>query len=286
MDAVRARAKINLRLVALARETTGFHQIESIFASLELADELSFESGGAGIRLSVHGAELGPVQDNLVMRAAVAFHAATRIEPALHIVLHKHVPAGSGLGGGSSDAAATLLELNRIHGNPLNAAALHRIACGLGSDVPWFLSGAPFAVAWGRGERCLRIPPPPDAAVAIGIADPPVSTAVAYAELAAARAETPQPPPVPLPDAARLATWDGIASVAHNDFEHALPRLHGARTLLEVFTAAGARIARLTGSGSAVFGIFDDDATARAAADSARQALPHATLIATRTAFR
>lgn len=284
---VRAPAKINLRLVVLAREETGFHQIETLFAALSLHDEITFESGAPGIRLRVEGAQLEAGEDNLVTRAAAAFHAQTGIDPALDITLHKRIPVGAGLGGGSSDAAATLHALDQMHGEPLGAAALHRIACSLGSDVPWFLSGAPFALAWGRGERCLRILPPEDRAVVIGMADRPVSTAIAYGRLAAARASTAQAPRDPLPDAARLTTWDGIAAVAVNDFEAALlSDLPGARTLLDTFAAAGAQIARMTGSGSAVFGIFTDDAAANDAGQRAAAALPGAWLVTTRTAFR
>ncbi len=286
MGAVAAPAKLNLRLAVLARETSGFHQIETLFATLELADTLHIEHGPAGIHLTVHGADLGPTEDNLVHRAARAWASAAEVSPGLDIQLHKRIPAGSGLGGGSSDAASTLRELNRMRSDPLSPAALHGIAATLGSDVAFFLTGAPFALAWGRGERCLRLPPPPDAPVLLGIADPPVSTASAYQALAHARSGGTPPPPPPLPVATALSDWNAIAAIAHNDFEPVLlPRLPGAALLIDAFDRAGARIARLTGSGAAAFGIFRDDDARDRAVELARTAVPEAVLMPTRTAF-
>ena len=109
-----AYAKINLRLVVLAEETSGYHQIETIFCRIALADELIIEpAGDAGLTLDVRGADVGPVDDNLVIRAARAWFDAAGIAAQHAITLHKRVPAGAGLGGGSSDAAAALRLLDQ-----------------------------------------------------------------------------------------------------------------------------------------------------------------------------
>ena len=286
MARVTAPAKLNFRLMVLAREEDGFHQIETLFARIRLADEIDIAPGTNGIRLRVANAQLGPPEDNLVFRAAVAFQLRIARTLDLDIELDKHVPAGAGLGGGSSDAAATLMELNRMHGAPLAAHELHALATTLGSDVPFFLSPAPFAIAWGRGERILPLTPPPDAHVLIGIADQPVSTAEAYALLAAHRRSHAHAPLPPLPAHVDLARWEMIARYAVNDFEDVLlSLLPGAAALRQCFERAGAMIARLTGSGAAVFGIFQDAARLDAAAATASAIAPHAQLIRTQTEF-
>lgn len=153
---LRAPAKLNLHLAVLARETSGYHQIETVFCALELADRLEVRRAGAGIVLEVDGADLGPSEENLAHRAARTFYEAAAIAPEAEIRLEKHIPVGAGLGGGSSDAAAAMRALNMLHGTPLDEAALLQAAATLGSDVPFFLSGGPLALAWGRGERIDR----------------------------------------------------------------------------------------------------------------------------------
>lgn len=280
---VRAPAKINLRLTILARETSGFHQIETIFALVDLADEIRIEGGPPGIRLTVEGPDVGDPADNLVTRAARAWFDAAGVQPGIDILLRKRIPAGAGLGGGSSDAAATLAALDTGAASPLGEDALLRLAVKLGSDVSFFLAGAPYALAWGRGERCLRLPPPAGRSVLLGMADPPVSTAHAYARVTTEGGERPLER---LPDVAALATWPGIASIASNDFERVLlPDMPGARKLIDIFRAHDATIAAVTGTGAAVFGVFEDGADRDAALHAARAAAPHAWLHAARTAF-
>lgn len=279
---IMAHAKINLTLRVLARETTGFHSIETVFARIALADTLRIEEGPPGIHLEVSGADVGPITENLVYRAAAAHAHATGVESALNIRLQKRIPAGAGLGGGSSDAAAALRELERRAGPAgIGPERLYRLACELGSDVPFFL-GAPFAIAWGRGDRCLEIPAPPDRPVVVAIADPPVATREAYE--AVARRGYRLPPP--LPPVTQLATWGALADCATNDFEDVLgAHLPGATALLDTLSREGAILARLSGSGSAVFGVFPDDVTAAAAADRAATDVSGAKVFLTATAF-
>jgi 4-diphosphocytidyl-2-C-methyl-D-erythritol kinase len=283
---VLAPAKINLHLRILAREDSGYHSIETIFARIALADRLHLRESGPGIQLFVEGQDLGPVADNLVHRAATAFYQASRLTPALAIRLEKHIPAGAGLGGGSSDAAATLAALNLRHGRPLDPVALHRLALAIGSDVPFFLTGAGLVLAWGRGERCLRLPDPPDRNILLAVPSLSIGTAGAYELLAAHRAQRPQPPPAPLPDPDRLADWDVLAGIAANDFEDVLFALYPPLARLrDALADAGARPARLTGSGAAVFGIFAAGLDIAGAAARVRAAVPGTRVVATRTAF-
>jgi 4-diphosphocytidyl-2-C-methyl-D-erythritol kinase len=293
-----APAKLNLRLVILAREAAGFHQLETLFCAVDLADDVEVataaaddgaeDDAGAGdagaIALVVDGADLGPPERNLAWRAAAAFRAAARLDPALRIRirLRKRIPAGAGLGGGSSDAAAVLRALDRLHPGALAPARLLGLAAGLGSDVPFFLSGAPYALAWGRGERLLPLTPPPAAPVLLALPPFPSATPAAYRALAGARAaaagdvgDAAAVTAVALPPAAELGRWERIAALAVNDFEPVLfPAYPLLRRLRQALGESGARLALLSGSGSAVFGIFDDDERRARAADRLASRFP------------
>lgn len=281
----RAPAKVNLRLKILGREETGYHQIETIFCAIGLADRLEISRAANGIELEVLGAELGPPQENLVHRAATAFFSAARIEPAVRIRLEKEVPAGAGLGGGSSDAATTLIALNELFDAPLSPASLFRIGARLGSDIPFFLSGAPRALAWGRGERLLPLPPLPAAPMLIVVPDFAISTAEAYRDLAEARAARSAPPQPAIIDLDRIASWDEMARIAENDFEATTfaryPKLRAIKVSLQ---DAGATLNLLSGSGSALFGIFPDQKTLETAVPLVRVAAPTSRIIQTSTA--
>lgn len=270
---VAAPAKVNLRLVVLAREASGYHQIETIFCRLALADELVIEpADGQGIALHVEGADLGPAQDNLVTRAVQAWCDAAQTPPAYTITLHKRIPAGAGLGGGSSDAAAVLRALDRMHGDALGAERLLEIGAALGSDVPFFLADSPLALAWGRGERLLPHTGPGAAPALVVMPPTSVATGAAYERLGATLAARPRPARIE-PDA--LASWGSLAALACNDFERVvLPGLPVLTPVLATMRAHGARIAQLTGSGAAVFAVFDLVAQADAAAAALRDAEP------------
>ncbi|MEO8440134.1 MAG: 4-(cytidine 5'-diphospho)-2-C-methyl-D-erythritol kinase [Spartobacteria bacterium] len=146
-----APAKINLSFKILRRRDDGFHEIETLMAPISLADELTLEPNESGLEFSSDDSTLPAGEENLVVRAARAFFAETGQEPGVRIALRKRIPHGAGLGGGSSDAASTLLGLNRLTGEPLRPDRLTNLAAGIGSDVPFFLGEG---VAWcrGRGE--------------------------------------------------------------------------------------------------------------------------------------
>jgi 4-diphosphocytidyl-2-C-methyl-D-erythritol kinase len=271
-----AHAKVNLRLAVLAREAGGFHQIETVFCALELADEVEVIPGGDGLSLDVVAPpeggrpppELGPVQQNLAWRAAALFYEHTGEPARVGIRLVKRIPAGAGLGGGSSDAAAVLRALNTLHDAPLSPAALLGLGARLGSDVPFFLSGARLALAWGRGSRIAPLPALPARSVLLAVPSIPVATAAAYADLARARGDDWTAPPAVLEPGPR--SWAEAAAHANNDFEDVvfarLPQLAELRRAIE---NSGALIARMTGTGSTVFGVYGG----AAAAEQARVAL-------------
>ena len=190
---LKAPCKVNLLLRVLAREESGFHQLETIFALTTLHDTLvASRRDGTDVSIDVRGADVGPDMDNLAVRAARLVLESTRQRLGVHLELTKAVPAGGGLGGGSSDAAAALLATNQLAGNPIPQHELLQLGARLGSDVPFFLTGAPLALAWGRGDRLLRLPAIPPAPGLLLHPPEPVSTAEAYALLAAAREHAPR----------------------------------------------------------------------------------------------
>ncbi len=289
-------AKLNLFLRILAREDSGYHQIETLFQAVGLFDRVDARSSVSGISISVDRSEpapgagdmigdLGDPDENTVMKAARAFFAATGMEPAVSLALTKRIPAGTGLGGGSSDAAGTLVALNLLHASPLGRAEMIETAGQVGADVPFFCAGHPTALAWGRGDRLLPSPPPPAAHAVLAIPHDRVSTAAAYSEASAGLA---------LPAAPRLlgrfesSDWRRLAAFQSNDFERAVfarhPRLAEVRSALD---GGGALIARLTGSGSAVYGIFarQHDAHSAARRIKANEAVAAALVVPTLTAM-
>jgi 4-diphosphocytidyl-2-C-methyl-D-erythritol kinase len=148
---VLAPAKINLSLRVLGRRADGFHEIESLIAPISLYDKLEIERQSRWIDFSCDDASIPGGDENLVMRAAKGFFAATNIKSGVSIKLRKQIPHGAGLGGGSSDAAAVLIGLNEIFETNLSREALATIAAAIGSDVPFFLLQSA-AVCKGRGE--------------------------------------------------------------------------------------------------------------------------------------
>jgi 4-diphosphocytidyl-2-C-methyl-D-erythritol kinase len=157
-----APAKINLSLHILGPREDGFTEIDSAALPLHLADEVEFRPGQGSLQLVVRGAgrEVPTDSQNLAWRAAEAFFAAINQPPDIHLTLHKVIPTGAGLGGGSSNAAQVLLGLNQLHQHPLDSETLHKLAAQLGSDVPFFLLQAP-ARLQGRGEILSPLPFPP-----------------------------------------------------------------------------------------------------------------------------
>jgi 4-diphosphocytidyl-2-C-methyl-D-erythritol kinase len=252
-----APAKVNLWLRVFGRDSKGYHAIESLFLLLSLADEITVERGAPGVRLVGAPPELGPIDQNLAVRAARWFIAAARTEGGITITMTKRIPWSAGLGGGSSDAAATLAALNRLFGDRLPAGDLLEIGSGLGSDVPFFLSGASLALGWGRGERLLPLPALPARPALVVPPPSPVRTADAYAWLDRDRgtSDTGEWAAVIPPGA--LASWEEIRRLAHNDFEPAVAgRLPAVGHWLDRLRATAAFLVTLAGSGGAIVALY------------------------------
>lgn len=250
-----AQAKVNLFLTVLAREADGYHQIETLFQRLDLGDDVAVRITAGARTLDVAGAEIGPAEKNLAWRAAEAYRARAGWPRGFAIELRKRIPAGGGLGGGSADAAAVLRLLDALNPRPIGRGAQLELAASLGADIPFLVTDATLALAWGRGERILELPPLPMRHVALAIPSFTVSTADAYRWIEDLPVRNPAAATVRLDD---LGSWSGVAALARNDFERVVGVRHPEiGRLKRALAAAGARIACLSGSGATVFGIFD-----------------------------
>ena len=265
---VAAQAKVNLRLRILAREASGFHQLETLLLRLDLADTVRVRRTGSARTLDVSGdadlAAIGPTDRNLAWRAAVAYSDVAGWSDGFAIELEKRIPIGGGLGGGSADAGAVLRAMDAMAAKPLGEAALLRIALTLGADVPFLTSEHAFVLAWGRGERLLALKPPAKRTVALIVPSFGVNTKEAYGWL-----ESPRASSVPVGDAAgilkpaALADWKRLVPLAVNDFEPVVITRHPIiAELLDGLRGMGCAPAMLSGSGSVVFGVMPDAGTA------------------------
>ena len=288
---VAAQAKINLRLRVLAREEDGYHQIETLFLRLELADAIRVRRtpGARTLDASGDGASLGPVERNLAWRAADSYFAASGMGGGFAIELDKRIPVGGGLGGGSADAGAVLRALDAMADAPLGEATLIGLGAAIGSDVPFLASEHAYALAWGRGERMLALEPPPIRHVLLSVPGFSVNTGEAYGWLAAARADedgTDAPRAVML-HPLQLSHWESIARLATNDFEPVVAARHPeiAAALAAHRAAPPVELALMSGSGSSIFAIVRGDAEQVRVLTKAKPGTG-ATAIATRTASR
>jgi len=253
---LRALAKINLDLRVLHARPDGYHEIRTIFQTISLADTIDVEFTPAR-RSTIRLASDPEIPDNLIVKAAESALQALGMAATVRFRLRKRIPMGAGLGGGSSDAAAVLLALPALAGRPIELARLMELAAALGSDVPFFLFGGA-AVAVGRGTELYPLPDsPPRRGLLIA---PPLhmSTAAAYRSLdARLTTESQQNKIVSFQSRAWSKLVDGAGGSHVNDFETVVfeqfPRL---ASLKQRLLKLGANPALMTGSGSALFGLF------------------------------
>ena len=264
-------AKLNLFLAITGRRADGFHNLVSVATPVEFGDTLTVESREAGeaggFSMECDEPTLEIDETNLVLRAARAFAEAARWTGGAHFKLEKRIPAGAGLGGGSSNATTTLLALNQLAGGPLTGEALTGLAAGLGSDCALFMQGGP-VVMRGRGENVQ--PLPPQAADRLGgrrvlIFKPPfgISTAWAYRQMAAVA------PVYYLPEIeaeTRLQAWIDHATapgeeLLFNNMEGpAFTKFVALPVALECLRTEFGLAPRMSGSGSACFAFLPENA--------------------------
>jgi 4-diphosphocytidyl-2-C-methyl-D-erythritol kinase len=261
--AIRAQAKLNLWLRVLAKEESGYHTIETLFHRIELADEVAVTLTSGGDRTIACSEDVGPAQENLAYRAAQLYCEMTDWATGFHIGINKRIPASGGLGGGSADAAATLLALNAMSPRPQDAAELAEMGTQIGADVPFLLTEAAAALAWGHGNRILTLRALPQKHVALVVPPFGLSTAEVYQSGLPGHARSPERLSI-----GDLADWTRIATMAGNDLGGSpVVRRHSQlASAVAALRAAGAIMAEMTGSGSVLFGIFDSRPDAAALA--------------------
>jgi len=253
--------KINLLLNVLRRREDGFHELETLMQPVGLFDELTFSTEGADhLKFACSDATLPTGDGNLVVRAARAFFAAAGIAEQASVYLEKRIPAEAGLGGGSGNAAATLLGLNELFDFPLTSDTLDGLARELGSDVPFFLEDRP-ALAVGRGEQVERLDPfPALEGKWLFLARPGfgVSTPFAY-EALKDHPEALNGRPGRARELARALGQENLAAAAnqfYNSLEAPVLRKFPVLSLFQEFLLEnGALVALMSGSGSTTFAI-------------------------------
>lgn len=266
---LQAPAKVNLTLLVSARRGDGYHDVSTVMQTVDLGDTLTLTGEGRGLTLTCTDPAVPADDSNLVLRAARLFFAEAGLPvPDLHFRLEKRIPSQAGLGGGSSNAASALLALRTLYAPALSDEKLECMAARLGSDVPFFIRGGTMHCT-GRGERIA--PLPPLTAGWFVIVKPPegFSTPAMYRRLD----ELPPEPSRPDGMTAALESGDirAVAAALYNSFERAVPPDSAVRAIEDALRVHGALAAMLSGSGSAVFGLFDREDIARAAAGALRE---------------
>ncbi len=255
---IEAPAKINLFLDIAGKRADGYHLLHSVMQSIDLCDKVILSRmSGRGIYISCSRARIPCDENNLAHRAAARFLEAFQIRPefALSIDLEKHIPSQAGLGGGSSDAAAVLVGMNAMFGIHADREALCKIGLPIGADVPFCIMGGTMGVT-GIGEGLEPLPPMPDCEIVLAKPEKGVDTASAFRAYDALKA----PPKIP-DGSAILQSLDmgdlkGIVSGMGNVLEAACP-VPEVQQLKERMLQAGALGTAMSGSGSAVYGLFD-----------------------------
>jgi 4-diphosphocytidyl-2-C-methyl-D-erythritol kinase len=260
-------AKINWSLRILGKRPDGYHEVVTVLQSVSLCDEIVFEPRDDDrVLLTCDDPALLVDETNLIVRAAHALSTRHGVD----IKLFKKIPAQGGLGGGSSNAAVTLLALNRLWRLGLGDADLRQIGSGLGADIPFFLTGGT-SLATGTGVNVVAVPDPPKQHLIIVTPNASVSTATAYAALNAASLTSTDSVSILSSSFTEPLSTDSSQWPLHNDFEGVIfEREPEIRRAKDALLAAGARNALLAGSGASVFGIFSDQAARDHALDNLR----------------
>ncbi len=255
---LRAPAKVNLSLRILGRRPDGFHDLESLLTPISLADEITVETRiGQGVHVRCDDPDMPRDEANLAGVAARQFHAHTGIRFEVRVDIRKHIPAGAGLGGGSSDAAAVLVALDSIFETHLGSDGLEKIAANIGSDVPFFIRLVP---AWARGRGEIIEPAPLPQRLFLVLLKPPfaVETPWAYRRWkdSAERTDVDYGP----------QSWGGFELV--NDLERPVFEKYLLLPVMKAWLRAQpeCRGALMSGSGSTMFAVCEGRASAAAVA--------------------
>jgi len=276
-----AYAKVNLALNVLQKRDDGYHEVETVLHTVVLHDLITLRESGDGIQVSTEGEPLPAGAANLVHRAATLLREQYSVSRPVEIEVKKRIPVAAGLGGGSADAAMTLMGLAQMWKLRLDGRELRALASRLGSDVPFFLEGGA-AVARGRGERVQALPPLPSTWVVLARPRIQVLTEWAYGQFRASEA-TRRPDVPALLDAIRRRDVPAVGRLLGNAFEEMIAARHPVVADLKTRILRGeAYGASMSGTGPTVFGLMANQAAAQRVADDLRS-LPDVDVHITRT---
>jgi 4-diphosphocytidyl-2-C-methyl-D-erythritol kinase len=265
---LRAFAKVNYALDVIGLRGDGYHEVRTVMQSISLADEVELQRTAAGFQLSSEPEEarIGPPERNIAYLAWKLLRRSTGEELPVKATLRKRIPAGAGLGGGSADGAVVLVGLNELFGLGLGIAELREIGAEIGADVPFCISGGT-ALGEGVGEVLTPLPAPPDHRLVVAKPRRSADTGMIYRAYDAAKTQSARSVD-PVVAALRSGSLPDLAAALGNDLAHVtaglVPEVAALeRTLLE----SGAPGASMSGSGTAVYGVFGDDEAAGIARD-------------------
>ena len=267
---VLAPAKLNLALDVVGLLPNGYHALDMTMQTITLYERVVLRRS-AGLSLQLPGSPVQPNDKNTAIKAALAFFHYTGLLAGVDMIIHKNTPVRAGMAGGSADAAAVLVGLNALYGAKLSMSELCALGAGIGADVPFALMGGTCRVQ-GVGDVIRALPPVPDCWFTVVMPDYGVSTPEAFAAYDTVGSST-HPDCEAQEAAIRAGDLDAVCAAAGN----ALEECSGAKdneAIKALLRAHGAVTALMTGSGAAVFGVFRDEAAARAAAAAAKRQWP------------
>ncbi len=270
---IKCPAKVNISLDVIGRRDDGYHNLEMIMHAVKLFDilDISFDFAAENeLKISTDSGFLPTDARNLCAKAAKLFTEKTNLCGKIKIHIKKNIPVGAGLGGGSSDAAGTLLALNKLTSNPLSAKELSNLAAKIGADVPFFLYGN-CMLATGIGEVLSPLPPLNGATFLIAKPKYGISTPFVYKNLVL-NENTPHPDTKSVIEGIKSGNLELIAKSAGNVLETVVTEKYPEiNQYKEIMKKHGAVYSLMSGSGSSVFGLFCDKASSSSAAKELKQ---------------
>ena len=270
-----SHAKINLTLQVSPKREDGYHDIDSVVQIIDIADELRLtKRSDSVIEVDVDAPDIPSGANNLVYRACRAFFESTGIRAGVRCELTKRIPAQAGLGGGSANAAEAIVGLDRLYGSAFSTQRLTQIAAKVGSDVALFVHGGTVRIR-GTGDRVEPLPDAPRLDLVIVQPEIGVSTAWAYAQLDKSATREAAGASDQMERAIRAHDCGAVIDGLRNDFDPVVSgELEAVRAAKLALIEQNARAAMLAGSGSAVFGIYNSDSEAWAAAGKLEEHFP------------
>jgi len=261
--AQRAPAKINLLLRVLRKRPDGYHDLASVMQQISIYDELEYKLQQEGITLHCPGTDLPTNEQNLIYRATQTIFNHTGYRNGVEIVLNKYIPSAAGLGGGSSDAATTLMTLNDLCSLGLSKTELIKLGAKLGADVPFFIFGRS-AFATGIGDKLQTLSDLPQINLVLINPTFPLSTKTVYENLNLALTKKKNNYSIP-----RFYALGDVIRELHNDLEAVSLKMHPElNDLKQMLMKEGALGALMSGSGPTLFGIFADEKSAKEAREA------------------